>query len=111
MITKRYTATISIKAPEWIETFYKEKAKKRIKEMDLNIPPELVLLVLKAKKRYKGGLINISMEDAEIINKLAEEYGITKGDALLSVLVYNFPEAKNLLIKEETNNGKEKTKK
>jgi hypothetical protein len=106
MITRRYTATISIKAPQWIEEFYKEKAKKRIKEMNLDIPPELILSVLKAKKRYKGGLINISMEDAEIINKIAEDYGITKGDALLSVLVYNFPEAKNLFIEEETNNGK-----
>jgi hypothetical protein len=109
MITKRYTATISIKAPEWIEKIYKEKAKKRLKEMKLNIPPELVLLVLKVKKRYKGGLINISMEDAEIVEKVAEEYGITKGEALMLILAYNFPEVKNLFVKE-IESHEEKTK-
>jgi hypothetical protein len=113
MITKRYTAMIGIKAPEIVEQFYKQKAKKKLREMKLDIPSELVLLVLKVKKLYKRGLLNISIEDEKVIDQIAKEYGITKGDALTVILAHNFPEVKDFLIKltkEETNNGKEKTK-
>jgi hypothetical protein len=112
MITKRYTAMIGIKAPEYIEEIYKQKAKKKLKEMKRDIPSELVLLVLKVKKLYKRGLLNISIEDEEVIDQVAKEYGITKGDALMLVLAHNFPEVKDFLIKltKEENNGKEKTK-
>jgi hypothetical protein len=53
------------------------------------------------------------MEDEKVLSKVAEDYGIAKGDALMLVLAHNFPEVKDFLLKitkEETNNGKEKTK-
>jgi hypothetical protein len=111
MIPRRYTAMISIKAPEYVEEVYIQKAKRKLKEMKLDIPAEMVLLILKVKKLYKGSLMNIPTEDAEVINKVAKEYGITKGDALMLILAYNFPEVKNLFIKEVENNEKEETKK
>jgi hypothetical protein len=112
MITKRYAAMISIKAPEVVEEIYKQKAKGKLKELSLDIPPEMIHLVLKAKKPYKTSSMAISIKDKEVVDQIAEEYGLTKGDALLLILLYNFPELKDLLIKtkEETKNGKEKTK-
>jgi hypothetical protein len=112
MIPRRYTASISIKAPEYVEEVYLQKAKKKLKEMNLDIPPELVILVLKVKKLYKGSLMNIPMEDEKVLSKVAEDYGIAKGDALMLVLAHNFPEVKDFLIKltKEENNGKETKK-
>jgi hypothetical protein len=114
MITKRYAAMMSIKAPEYIEEFYKKNAKNKLKELFLDIPSEIISLVLKLKKPYKTSLMSVSMQDKEIIDQISKEYGIAKGDALLAILMHNFPEVKDALIKltkEETNNGKEKTKK
>jgi hypothetical protein len=109
MITKRYAAMMAIKAPESVETFYKENAKNKLKGLDLNIPPEIISQVLKLKKPYRTSAMAVSIPDKEIIDKISEEYGIAKGDALLAILLYNFPEIKNLL--KEENHGKEKTKK
>jgi NhaP-type Na+/H+ and K+/H+ antiporter len=108
MIKKRYASMMAIRAPETVEEFYKKNAKNKLQELSLDIPPEVLSQVFKLKKPYKTSLMSVSTRDKEIIDQIAEERGIARGDVLLAILLHNFPEeVKKLFEKEETNNGKE----
>jgi hypothetical protein len=106
MITKRYASMMAIRAQETVEEFYKKNAKNKLQELSLDIPPEVLSQVFKLKKPYKTSLMSVSTRDKEIIDQIAEERGIARGDVLLAILINNFPEVKKLFEKEETNHGK-----
>jgi hypothetical protein len=97
MATKNNYSTIGVKAPVSVEEFYKRNLKGRMSELRTDIPLELMVEVNRFQKRYPMIQMGVRKEDMEVINKVADRYGVSKGTALLMLIFHNYPEAKNLL--------------
>jgi hypothetical protein len=98
MATKHMYQPIGVKAPASIEEFYKRYLKNRMSELRTDdIPLELLVEVNQFQRKYKMIKINVRKEDVDVINRVANAYGVSKGTALLMIVFYNFSEAKNFL--------------
>jgi hypothetical protein len=91
MATNHLFHPIGVKAPASIEEFYKRYLKGRMFELKtVDIPLPLLVEVNQFQRKYKMIKINVRKEDVEVINKVSEIYGVSKGTALLMIVFYNF---------------------
>ncbi len=91
-----YTS-IGVKSPLSIKEFYKRYLKGRMSELKTDIPLSLLVEVNKFQMKYPIVQVNIRKTDAEVIDRVAATYGVSKGNALLLLIFHNFENAKDFL--------------